>query len=144
MDKTNLYDIIPHILGDLSLLDYLVGFLFGFIGALPVFIQRYKARNKYLTPNKVVVQHPPKFSFRYFFLDNLMKLIMGVVMMYIALRFVFDFFGFSFSPFYALMLGYAINSGIVSISILEYKAKTLFPFGKELKQDEDEEPTSEK
>lgn len=122
--------VMPYILGELTVVQWIVGLIFGWIGIAISFLLSYKNRKKddLSTPNF--------FSFKFFIYDNLLRFVTNFFTLLVVYRFMTEFVSFEYSPFYCLIIGIGIDSGIISLSKLESKVRNTVLMENEQKIDE--------
>lgn len=112
-----LNELFHHFFGGISLGQYLAGFLWCGIGAVLSYWITYKNRNKESETT------PTKFNLKFFILDNMTRIVTGFITAFLFIRFASDIFGIDFTSFYAMLIGYGIDRGFLSLKTFEDKAR---------------------
>lgn len=108
---------MEYLFGGLTLVEYEVAFSFAFMGMFLRWFWNYRTKGK--TNSKT----PKKFSWSYWFRDNLLSKLMSIVssciVIFISLRFSSDLFGIAFTWFYSFTVGLCLDFFISKLKAIQ-------------------------
>jgi hypothetical protein len=112
--------LIDSLLGGQEPHVFIANFIFAMLGVLLTLLASSTFRN-------VESERTPKqFSWKFFLSDNVKRILAGIILIYLALRFTQDIFGIQVSNWFAVVIGILHDSlaWIVKEKIKSYKLKT--------------------
>lgn len=101
-------EFISILLGDQSLSFFLAMLFFALLGAFLSLLLQANTRRVHSSKS------PIQFSWNFLFSDNARRLLAGLILIFIALRFTTDLFGLEINAFWALAIGF-VNDKIAEV-----------------------------
>lgn len=113
-------EFVDHLFGGISFATYIVAFLFTAIGAV-ISLRLHAEKRDKLSPNT-----PVKFSWTFLIQDNMLRLISGLLMVFILFRFAPQLLKTDLSMLFAVLLGLCSDNLVFLFQKIQDKAREKF------------------